>query len=322
MLASQWEDPARGSRPRRGRWSDAESGRLSDWYGLREIEDIAAALGRSVESVQRKADSMFPIGVRSGPWSAAEVEKLKLYLGRNPHGVIAQRLGRTESEVRRRIALLGRRLVDGAWTRKDLARLKKIYGSRTDENLAKIFGRPIHAVRAAAEGLRLAKDKAFLKKLEGTGSTKMPRWTSADTRILESLYSTHSNLEIAERLGRSVKSVVSKAHNIGLRKSSERLREMGRENVRRRYDDDEASSLTPKKATSRGGAGSRKKRSGGKGSRAPATRGQGKQRSRGAAARKKVGTAAETGPWKSRERRENWILDGVRVEPDRQSDSA
>jgi hypothetical protein len=33
-----------------------------------------------------------------------------------------------------------------------------------------------------------------------------------------------------------VKSVVSKAHNLGLKKDRERLREMGRENVRLRYD--------------------------------------------------------------------------------------
>ena len=45
-----------------------------------------------------------------------------------------------------------------------------------------------------------------------------------------------SNLELARTLGRSVKSVVSKAHNLGLKKDRERLRQMGRENVRLRYD--------------------------------------------------------------------------------------
>ena len=34
-----------------------------------------------------------------------------------------------------------------------------------------------------------------------------------------------------------MKSVVSKAHNLGLKKDRERLREMGRENVRLRYED-------------------------------------------------------------------------------------
>ena len=41
--------------------------------------------------------------------------------------------------------------------------------------------------------------------------------------------------DIALKLDRSVKSVVSKAHNLGLKKDPDRLREMGRENVSLRY---------------------------------------------------------------------------------------
>jgi len=44
-----------------------------------------------------------------------------------------------------------------------------------------------------------------------------------------------AGVELARRLGRSVKSVVSKAHNLGMKKSDDRLREMGRENVSVRY---------------------------------------------------------------------------------------
>ena len=42
-------------------------------------------------------------------------------------------------------------------------------------------------------------------------------------------YPVLSNLDLARMLGRSVKSVVSKAHHLGLKKSSERLRDMGKE---------------------------------------------------------------------------------------------
>ena len=55
--------------------------------------------------------------------------------------------------------------------------------------------------------------------------------------ILRRDYPVKSNLELARDLGRSVKSVVSKAHHMGLKKSSERLRNMGRENVSLRYQD-------------------------------------------------------------------------------------
>ena len=57
--------------------------------------------------------------------------------------------------------------------------------------------------------------------------------------MLKRDYPFRPNLEIARDLNRTVKSVVSKAHNLGLKKSSDRLREMGRENVSQRYREDE-----------------------------------------------------------------------------------
>ena len=85
--------------------------------------------------------------------------------------------------------------------------------------------------------LCLSKDKAFLRKVSGgKGSTRMPRWTGAELEVLHDLYPRQSNLEIAKKLNRSVKSVVSKAHHLGLKKDPARLKEMGQENVRLRYD--------------------------------------------------------------------------------------
>ncbi|MDP7559887.1 MAG: hypothetical protein QF745_05045, partial [Planctomycetota bacterium] len=54
--------------------------------------------------------------------------------------------------------------------------------------------------------------------------------------LLRNLYPTTPNLEIAQNLNRSVKSVVSKAHDLKLKKSQERLQSMGRENVSLRYE--------------------------------------------------------------------------------------
>ena len=63
----------------------------------------------------------------------------------------------------------------------------------------------------------------------------MPRWKKDELQLLRERYPAHSNLSIAQDLNRSVKSVVSKAHNLGLKKDPARLREMGRENVSLRY---------------------------------------------------------------------------------------
>ena len=62
-----------------------------------------------------------------------------------------------------------------------------------------------------------------------------PRWTSEEVALLKRLYRTHSNAKIAEILGRKVSSVVFKGHRLKLSKGARRLKEMGRENIRRRW---------------------------------------------------------------------------------------
>ena len=63
-----------------------------------------------------------------------------------------------------------------------------------------------------------------------------PRWTREEVSLLRRLYRTHSNAEIAGILGRKVSSVVFKGHRLGLSKGARRLKEMGRENIRRRWE--------------------------------------------------------------------------------------
>lgn len=225
----------KGATPKRGRWSQAEIARLKEYYGLRDLATIARDLNRPIPSVRRMAADVFRQERRTGPWSADEVQRLKRYLGRTDEATIALILARTEEEVRQRIAELDRVQTRARWTRPEVSEFKKIYGTRTDEDLARVFGRPVEAISQLASELKLAKDKGFLRKLNGASATKMPRWTDEELALLEELYPKLSNLEIATQLARSVKSVVSKAHNMGLRKDPARLREMGRENVSLRY---------------------------------------------------------------------------------------
>jgi hypothetical protein len=68
-----------------------------------------------------------------------------------------------------------------------------------------------------------------------TPSRARPRWTSEEIAILRRLYRTHSNAQIAEVLGRKISSVVFKGHRLGLSKGVRRLKEMGRENIHKRW---------------------------------------------------------------------------------------
>lgn len=102
---------------------------------------------------------------------------------------------------------------------------KRAYGSTPDDALARRFKTSKSVVARLANQHRLAKDKRAFPGL------RMPRWTERDLARLREWYATSSNLELAKTFGRSVSSVVSKAHGLGLNKSPERLREMGRQNV-------------------------------------------------------------------------------------------
>jgi hypothetical protein len=208
---------------------------LKELYGLRDERQIARELNRPVASVRKMAEQIFRTAARTGPWSAGEIHELKKYLGGTSNEVIARILGRPVEEVGQQIAELRRIQAAGRWTQEEIAEFKRLYGTRTDDDLAVIFGRTIEAVKRLGARYCLAKDKAFVRKLTGSSATRMPRWTSPEIEKLKEFYPTVANLDIAQRLNRSVKSVVSKAHNLGLKKEADRLREMGRENVSMRY---------------------------------------------------------------------------------------
>ncbi len=225
----------RTSAPRRGRWSQAEVARLREMYGLRDEASIARELNRPIATVRKMAEDVCRSEPRTGPWTADEVQRLKQFLGASAPETIAHILGRPVGEVGQQIFELGRIQQAGRWTREEVADFRRIFGTRTDEDLARIFGRSIEAIRRQAQKYSLAKDKAFMRRLRGEAATRMPRWTDAELELLREMYPLVSNLDIAQKLQRSVKSVVSKAHNMGLKKDPQRLRQMGRENVSLRY---------------------------------------------------------------------------------------
>jgi len=206
-------------------------------YGLRSLAYIAKALSRPLASVERMAEAVFPRIERRDPWSPTEIERLKTYLGVCDVELIARIFGRSAEDVQAHIEEFDQNQTERPWTQEEIVDLKRMHGTRTDQDIARVFQRPKASVRAKAAELCLAKDKAFVRKLGGKkAATRMPRWSAEEIARLVEIYPTSSNLEIAQELDRSVKSVVSKAHNLGLRKDSSRLIEMGRENVALRYN--------------------------------------------------------------------------------------
>jgi hypothetical protein len=238
-MSQSQENPEMNPPGRRtGRWSHPEIDKLKRLFGLRSEAQIAQELNRSLQSVRRMIGKVFDGPPRLGPWTANEVKELKSYLGVAEVPTIAKILRRSEPEVERKIGELRGAVVQRPWTSEDLQSLKRFYGTRTDADVSLILGRPIERIQAKAKELCLAKDKAFIRrKSKGKGrKVRMPRWTAEEFATLTELYPDHPNLDIARRLDRSVKSVVSKASDLGLHKSPERLKQMGQQNVKARYD--------------------------------------------------------------------------------------
>lgn len=111
-----------------------------------------------------------------------------------------------------------------------LRQFKLLYGRRSNRELAKHFGVTLAEVEETAKRFCLGKDKAAFK------GNRMPRWSEEELAKLRELYPDTPNLAIARAVGRTIKAVVSKAHQLKLKKTADRLREMGRENVALRED--------------------------------------------------------------------------------------
>jgi hypothetical protein len=74
-----------------------------------------------------------------------------------------------------------------------------------------------------------------MKKHNVKKGRPMPRWTRTQLATLREFYRNSPNEDVALVTGRSVKSVASMAHRLGLKKSAGRLEQMGRENVAVRW---------------------------------------------------------------------------------------
>ncbi len=165
----------RPAAPRRGRWSQAEINRLRELYGFRDESAIAHELNRPEASVRKMAEEIFGAPTRTGPWSVAEILELRRYIGGTSYEVIARKLGRSAEEVAQQIEEMRKVQQEGRWTQEEIAEFKRLYGTRTDEDLALIFGRTLQSVQRLGERYRLAKDKAFVRKLTGSAATRMPK---------------------------------------------------------------------------------------------------------------------------------------------------
>lgn len=229
---------------RRGNWSVQELERLRLLLPHRGVEQTAALLRRSTDSVQRKALDLLRVPQRKGAWTQSDDLQLRQAWGALEPRLLAPMLGRPTGDVRRRADELRRSLRQGPWSREERRMLKKLYGTRHDEDLEVCLLRDRADIRSVARELCLAKDKRFRAAVQqpkqmGQARSRMPRWTSEEVLRLRELYPDHDNLTVARELGRTVTSVANKAYQLGIKKSAELLADIGRSNISHRYRSEE-----------------------------------------------------------------------------------
>jgi hypothetical protein len=225
-----------------GQWAQPDIGSLTRMYGSVKLTEIARKIGRPLASVNKMVAKLFPESTEKSntPWGALDVARLKkLYGSVGTVDQWARIFKRPVSEIERKIKSFETEVQERPWTRESLAAIKKFYGSRTNIDLELILGMPAKQIEEKAAELSMAKDKKFSSSTIGTSTgTRMPRWTAEDVETLKRMHGTASNSEIAQHLGRTTKSITSKANSLGLYKTAEHLRQMGRDNVDWRYHRD------------------------------------------------------------------------------------
>lgn len=197
--------------------------------------DIARKLRRSLPAVVDVLRREFPLVSDPRPWDADLRALFVIRYGAVAPEDVARSLRIPLAQLDEEVARRRREPHVGDWSPDEDALLKIVYGTRTQDALEVVFQRRSEDIEARAAGFTLKKDKRFMARAF-VGSTVMPRWTDAEVARLRVEYPHKSNVELARMFGKSAKSVVSKAHALGLSKTRQHRARMSALNVELRRD--------------------------------------------------------------------------------------
>ncbi|MCK5113487.1 MAG: hypothetical protein KAR11_01840 [Phycisphaerae bacterium] len=170
-------------------------------------------------------------------WSDRETEQLiKLYPS-NRNKDLAKKFSRTLQAIRGKARTLNLKKVYAnkdrlprgprlyVWSKNDIEKLKKLYPHHSNKYIAQKIGRAVRSVASKAEHLRLRKAGRFFG----------PKWKTKEVNFLKKSYNKMTYPQIAEKIGRSVGSVVGKAIQLGITFEAGKYWTKKEDNVIRRY---------------------------------------------------------------------------------------
>jgi hypothetical protein len=233
--------PSRAGKP----WVCDEDQRLRSCLGVSSLAVISLVLRRPVLEIVARVEEL-ATKVRSGDWCSEEVKSLKCLYGSRDDAVLSVILSRPVEEIQEKASehrlaksnALLRRLADECTILTAPLVTSGFARSTFDGADGARRGAPGGATAGGATAGGGTASGATAGGATARGATaqgRLPRWTGDEVEALKTIYPHKFNVEIAKILRKSVKSIMSKAHDLGLRKSAELLVLMGKTNVEVRY---------------------------------------------------------------------------------------
>jgi len=166
------------------RWTEEEIQLLKKLYPIKFNREIASILGRSIYSIEKQANRL---GLKKKPivFKKGTIKMLR------------------KNEMK-------------PWSKKDIEKLKRLYPNLPTDEVAKILGRTVKAVKHKAYALGIKKQRDYF--VRNGKKINRKRWTDEEIKILRELYPKESAKSIAKKLGRPVNSIWIKAERLGLTK--------------------------------------------------------------------------------------------------------
>lgn len=159
---------------RDGPWSEADDAVLRQAIGVHDLDTLALLVARAPEDVATRLQE-FRRAPRRGPWSDAEVALLRRVYGTRGADDLGLCLCRSVADVeaKARELCIGKDkaaahdvpLSMPRWSAESVARLRELYASHDNLEIARILGRTVSSVANKASQLGLSKGRAALRRM-------------------------------------------------------------------------------------------------------------------------------------------------------------
>lgn len=202
-----------GKKKKFKKWSASELALLKKLYPqCKRTLDVAKQLGRPLTAVRQKA---YDLGIKTEKyrlWSADELELLRELYPVKSLKELAKQLGRSPGAVEGRAHIMRLLKESGprVWSNEENRLLKKLFPKNTMRAIADKLGRPFYSVEKRVHKLGLRKRPSY---------HHYPRWSAKEIELLKKLYPHRNSQEVADKIGRSVGMVRTRAWKLGLKKS-------------------------------------------------------------------------------------------------------